>query len=56
MPVKAPKGEMIIRVTDGQGVYVMPIFHPAYLLRNRDEQPHTQEHLNRVKMLLDAMR
>ena len=35
-----------------QGVYVMPLYHPAYLLRNHEERPFTQGHLDKFKEII----
>lgn len=33
-------------------VYIMPIYHPAYLGRNPAERPTSQEHLNKFKEIV----
>lgn len=33
-------------------VFIMPLYHPAYLLRNGAEKPITQGHLNKFKELI----
>lgn len=33
-------------------VFIMPLYHPAYLLRNNQEQPITQAHLDKFKELI----